>query len=388
MATAQSTPITSLGSHIAHASLKQDTFKQNKMKMIIDNENLAGTSRRDLRSLPKAELHLHLEGAMRPSTLRDLCGKYNIVAPTIPTASSQKFTDFSAFVDVYIAACECLREEEDIYRLVLEVAQDLHTCGVTWAEIAPSFTFYAERFGGMEATLELLTKAAERAEEETNVGIGWVLSVERQLGIAPAVELAHLALKGKKMTIGNRPAVVGFGLHGPEEGYPPALFQSAFDIACGEGGIASLPHAGEIAPAINQGSKSVLDAVQLLKAKRIGHGVLAAGHPAVIEVLRDGNICLDICPTSNYLLNVVSSLESHPLTQFLKEGVKCSISSDDPLLFGCDIVSEFEVCRKDLNMDDSMLAACAKTSFEYSSAPDSVKQKGLEGIKDWLSLQE
>mmetsp|Transcript_1264 Transcript_1264/g.1929 ORF Transcript_1264/g.1929 Transcript_1264/m.1929 type:complete len:360 (-) Transcript_1264:38-1117(-) len=359
------------------------------MTIIIDNDNeMVAETRRDLRSLPKAELHLHLEGAMRPSTLRDLCAKYNIVAPTIPTASSQKFTDFSAFVHVYIAACDCLREEEDVYRLVLEVAQDLHKCGVTWAEIAPSFTFYAERFGGMEATLEILVRAAERAQEETNVGIGWVISVERQLGIVPAVELAHLALKGKKLMIGDRSAIVGFGLHGPEEGYPPALFQSAFDIACGEGGLASLPHAGEIAPEINQGSKSVLDAVKLLRAKRIGHGVLAAGDPAVTQVLLDKNVCLDICVTSNYLLNVVSSRESHPLTQFLKEGVKCSISSDDPLLFGCDIVSEFEVCRKDLNMDDSILAECAKTSFEYSCAPDSVKQKGVEGIKEWLSVQE
>jgi adenosine deaminase len=357
-------------------------------------------SERDLRSLPKAELHLHLEGAMRPSTLLELCHKYSIPPPIIPILQNNKdsnasvipetmerFTDFSAFVKVYIAACDCLRQEEDLYRLILEVAQDLQKCGVAWTEIAPSFTFYAERFGGMAATLGIIAKAAEVAEKETGVGIGLVLSVERQLGVDGALELAHLARRGtKEWKICGRNAVVGFGLHGPEEGFPPALFQEAFDVACGDGVIASLPHAGEIAPGPGEGPKSVLDSAILLKATRIAHGVLAANDIEVLTVLRDSNICLDICVTSNYLLNVVTSRKDHPLPHFLKEGVKCTINSDDPLLFGCDIFSEFELCRRELNMNDDLLADCAKASFEYSRAPDSLRFKGLNGIDDWLSF--
>jgi len=237
--------------------------------------------------------------------------------------------------------------------------------------------------------LEIIARAASSAEEQTGVGIGLVLSVERHLGTGPALELAHLARRSEKeWKICGRNAVVGFGLHGPEEGFPPALFQEAFDVACGVGGIVSLPHAGEIAPGPGQGPKSVSDAVTLLKAKRIAHGVLGAKDAKVLKLLRDSDVCLDICVTSNYLLNVVSSREDHPLPQFMKEGIKCTINSDDPLLFGCDLMSEFELCRRGLNMDDDMLADCAKASFEYSCAPDSLKLKGLHGIQDWLSLQE
>ena len=122
---------------------------------------------RDLARLPKAALHLHLEGAMRPETLIELCEKYRIPVPdnitctdTNDNPSPKRFTDFSAFVDVYVAACACLQMKEDVHRLVLEVAQDLKTCNVLFAEIAPSFTFYSQYFGSMENTLKVLVDAA------------------------------------------------------------------------------------------------------------------------------------------------------------------------------------------------------------------------------------
>lgn len=103
---------------------------------------------RDLARLPKAEIHLHLEGAMRPQTLRDLCAKHSVEMPTIPTIGpTTRFRDFSAFVDVYVAACAVLRTEEDVRRLVLETAEDLKRCNVAYAEIAPSLTFYSQYFG-------------------------------------------------------------------------------------------------------------------------------------------------------------------------------------------------------------------------------------------------
>lgn len=334
---------------------------------------------------------------MRPKTLRDLCNKYDIPVPSIPCYDSNnkpkphsetpRFTDFSAFVGVYVAACACLQTEEDVHRLVLEVAQDLKDCHVLYAEIAPSFTFYSQYFGSMENTLRVLVDAASVAEKETGVFINYVVSVERHLEVGEAMKLAHLARKGaESMEINGRPAVVGFGLHGPEEGFCPLLFREVFHVACGDGKLASLPHAGEIAPSSGMGAKSVLDAVQVLNAKRIAHGVLAKDDSEVMQVLKDRGVVLDIGITSNYLLNVVETREDHPIKDFLKAGIPCTINSDDPLLFGCNILSEYQLCRDVLEMDDCTIAQCAKASFQHSCAPEDAKKKGIEGVDKWLSI--
>lgn len=353
---------------------------------------------RDLASLPKAELHLHLEGAMRPGTLRELCQKYSIPIPTIrcwdsqsnkpiPSSNIEPFTDFSEFVDVYVAACSCLRTEEDVHRLVLEVAQDLKKCHVVYAEVAPSFTFYSQYFGSMERTLNVLVDAASIAERETGVLLGFVISVERQLGVEEAMKLAHLANKASKtMKINERDAIVGFGLHGPEEGHPPESFKEAFELACGDDStLVSLPHAGEIAPSPGTGAKSVCDAVHLLNAKRIAHGILAKDDTKTLQLLKEKDIVLDIGITSNYLLNVVKSREDHPIKHFLNQGIKCTINSDDPLLFGCNILSEYQMCRDVLGMDDETIAQCTKTAFQYSCAPEGLKSTWIRDVDEWIS---
>lgn len=342
--------------------------------------------KKDLRKLPKAELHLHLEGAMRRSTLVELCQKYQIDVPM--DTAHQKFDDFSAFVEVYVAACSVIRHVDDLNRLVLEVSQDAASHGAVWLEIAPSFSFYADRLGGKEATLRLLAEAAERAETKTGVGIGFIVSIERQLGVAEAEDLARVVLKSKHLTIHERPAIIGFGLHGPEEGYPPSPFQKALEMVCGEketsDKITSLPHAGEIAPSPGQGAKSVQDAIGLLHAKRIGHGVLAAHDEDALQSILSHNVCLDVCVTSNCLLNVVPAVAEHPLPKLLERKIACTINSDDPLLFGCTLLSEYELCRQELKLDDGTLVQCAKTSFQYSCAPEELKEKYLAKAEQWL----
>lgn len=302
--------------------------------------------------------------------------------------SGKRFDGFGAFVDVYLAACNCIREKDDLYRLMREVAEDAKRAGATWIEVAPSFTFYADRFGGPMPTLKLLAAAAEATETTIGVGVGLVISIERQLGTDAAEALARLVQEASKtITICNRPAVVGFGLHGPEEGFPPAPFAPAFEIATTQNNslVASVPHAGEIAPAQGQGAQSVLDAVTLLKAKRLGHGVLAYGNENAMNLLATKKICLDVCPSSNYFLKVVQTREEHPIKKLIQAGIPCTINADDPLLFGCDLLGEFESCRKHLQMDDEMLANCARDSFRYSSAPADLKTKCMQDIDRWLA---
>ncbi|CAE6923782.1 unnamed protein product [Symbiodinium natans] len=323
---------------------------------------------------------------MRPETLTELCEKYDIERP--PDTRGKSFPDFDPFARCYIAVCECLRKEEDLRRLVREVAEDSAESGATWIEPALSLELYADRLGGFEATLRMLFSAAEEAEELTGVAMGFIVAAERHMPIARADKLAATV---KKLVEGSakikgRQGIVGFGLHGPEAGHPPQPWKEAFKTACVEG-VVPLPHAGEYPPSEEPGAgaESVRFCVDTLGAPRIAHGVLAAGDNGLIAHLADLKVCLDICPTSNQLLGTVpgQGLQS-PLKQFLEAGVPCTINSDDPLLFGCCLLGEYERCRQELSMSDEELASCAAASFEHSRAPDALKQKGLDGVKAWL----
>lgn len=355
--------------------------------VVIDKKPKTGEAcaGRDLAALPKAETHLHLEGAMRPATLTDLCVKYGIERPA--DTQGQRFSDFGPFAAAYITVCECLREEADLFRLVREVAEDALASGACWIEPALSSHYYASRFGGMKCALEILLRAAEAAEDATGVGIGFVVSAERNLPPSEAEELARIVrglVESGAATIKGHLGLVGFGLHGPEGGFPPEPFAEAFKIAC-VGGVVAMPHAGEIAPSPGKGPDSVRFCLKGLGARTIAHGVLAAEDEALVADLASSGVCLDVCPTSNYLLSVCDDLSKHPLLKFLEAGVKCSINSDDPLLFGCNLLGEYECCRREMGLSDDMLAECAKTSFSHSRAPESVKSRGLAGIEAWLA---
>jgi len=341
---------------------------------------------RDLRQLPKAHLHLHMEGAMRHATLTELCATHGVALPQ--DTRGVRFDNFGSFASTYKAACECLQTEADLRRLMHEVVEDAMVDGAIWVEIAPSLPVYDERFGGTEATLQLLLGFAEEIERELGVGIGFVISGTRDAPPADAERLAAIARAAAEAEVARRVrphALVGFGLHADEGGNPPAPFARAFEIACGgDSPLIPMPHAGEIAPTPGGGPESVRFCVEQLGARRIMHGVLAAEDDALVARLVALGVCCDVCPTSNYLLSVVESLDAHPLPQLLAAGVKCSINADDPLLFGCGLLSEFEVCRTELGMSDAALAACARTSFEHGRCPDALRQRGLDGIAAWL----
>jgi adenosine deaminase len=236
----------------------------------------------DLKALPKAELHLHLEGAMRPETLTELCQKHGVERPA--DTRGKKFDNFGGFVSTYVAACECLQDEDDVYRLVREVAEDAAASGALWIEVALSMCIYYQRFGGMIECLKLIMRAATKAEVDTGVGIGLIVSAERMLDMFPmevANELARavdtLVTEGEA-SINGHLGIVGFGLHGDETTNPPDPFDGIFAIACKgcykgtDCKVAAIPHAGELQPAPGKGAESVRFCVDELGATRIGHG--------------------------------------------------------------------------------------------------------------------
>jgi adenosine deaminase len=325
------------------------------------------TTARPLASLPKAHLHLHLEGAMRPSTLAELCRSQGTALPVI----SARYGTFADFQELYLEARHSLRTVDLLVRLVGEVVADAAADGAVWIE--PAVHLPGHRGLGTDAeVLDILVDAGRRATEATGVGVGWLLSSDRTLPPELALDQATLAAAHA----GD--GVVSFGLANDEAAGAPEPFGPAFAVARAAG-IISAPHAGE-----HGGPDSVRGALDALGADRIQHGVRCVEDSGLVGRLADEQICLDVCPTSNVALSVVPALQSHPLPRLLDAGVPCSINADDPLLFGVGLLDEYIVCRDSLGLDDSALASCARASVEHSGAPPEVKAAAVKGIDDWL----
>ena len=323
---------------------------------------------RDLRALPKGHLHLHLEGAMRPSTLAELAERYGMTVPEI-----RGFGSFPVFAAMYVAACEVLQTFDDLQRVVREVVEDSARDGAVWVE--PSFyaPHHAQRLGPPEEVLAAVLDAGRAAAADQGIGFGLMLAADRTADPATAVDMAKLAAghAGK--------GVVSFGLANDEALFPPEPFEQAYRIAR-DAGLLSTPHAGELA-----GPESVLGALDALGADRIQHGVRAVEDPALVERLAAEGVCLDVCPTSNVLLSVVPSLEEHPLPVLLEAGVRCSLNADDPLLFGPNLLAEYEICRNTLGLADAQLAAIARSSVECGGGSQDLKRSAIAAIDRWLA---
>ncbi len=322
---------------------------------------------RDLLALPKAHLHVHLEGAMRPATLTELCARDGIGVPVI--AGYGSFAHFNA---TYAAACAVIRTAADLQRLVFEVVQDAALAGAVWVE--PGFTPLHHRgaLGSDAEILDLVLAAGHAAAGALGIGFGLMVAADRTLAPEDGEHLAVLAAERADA------GVVSFGLHNDEAGWPPQPFAKAYTIAR-EAGLLATPHAGEL-----DGPDSVRGALDVLGADRVLHGVRAIEDAELLARLVAEQICLDVCPSSNVALAVVSSLAEHPLPALLDAGVHCSLNGDDPLLFGPGLAQEYELARAELGVDDEGLAQLARCSIEHSRAPGQTKTLGVAGVDAWL----
>jgi adenosine deaminase len=328
----------------------------------------SSAAHRDLAALPKAELHLHLLGAMRPATLEELAGDAGLVAP-----DPRGFTTFGEFQKVFQAAFEVtLTRPRNLARLVREVVADAAADGVVWVQ--PHFDPHVfPQFGAPEQVLELVLDAGRAEGASRGVGFGLTMAAQRHLGPQAAADLARFA--GRYAGHG----VHAFGLTGDEAAFACEPFAEAFAIARGAG-LTAAPHAGELA-----GPASVRAAVADLGAQRIAHGVRAVDDPAVLSLLAEREISLDVCLTSNDILGVVPGISQHPLPLLLAAGVRCSLGADDPLMFGAGLLDEYRTARTGLGLSDHQLAAIARTSVETSDAPASLISAASAGIDRWLA---
>ncbi|KUL38085.1 adenosine deaminase [Streptomyces sp. NRRL F-4489] len=334
---------------------------------------------RDLRQLPKAHLHLHFTGSMRPATLRELADKYGVHLPDAlrggepPRLSATDERGWFRFQRLYDIARSCLRSPEDIQRLVREAAEEDVRDGSRWLEIQVDPTSYAPRLGGLIPALEIILDAVDRAARHTGLGIRVLVAANRMKHPLDARTLARLAVR-----YADR-GVVGFGLSNDERRGFARDFDRAFAIAR-DGGLLSAPHGGELS-----GPASVRDCLDDLHAARIGHGVRAAEDPALLRRLAARGVTCEVCPASNVALGVYGKPEDVPLRTFYEAGVPMALGADDPLLFGSRLAAQYEIARTAHGFTDAELAELARQSVRASRAPEEARRAALADIDAWLA---
>lgn len=330
---------------------------------------------RDLRALPKTDLHVHLEGAMRASTVVELAERYGVDLPEGLREGRYEFRDLLHFIDEWLASIACLRSPEDFRRIALEFCADEAAEGVRYAEVSLSLADHADRFTDWDAVVEGVLEGL--AEGEGEHGVRSQLSIDVVRGID--LELSRRAMR---VAVAHRDAgVFGVGLGG-EETHPPEPYASIFDEAR-HAGLRSVPHAGETG-----GPASIRGVLDALGAERIGHGIRVLEDPDLVAELRERRIPLEVCPTSNVMTKVVPSMELHPLPRLLAAGLLVTLNSDDPSMFSSPLAGEYEACRSVFGMDDDALAGLAHAGVIASFADEVTKHALAEAIDAWLAQED
>ncbi|WP_026459990.1 adenosine deaminase [Schaalia suimastitidis] len=336
--------------------------------------------RRDLQRLPKAHLHLHFTGAMRPQTLLDMAREQGVRLPghlldldplTVPADARGWFR----FQRSYDSARALVRSEAAMRRIVREAAEDEALEGSVRLEMQVDPTSYAPWVGGITPALEIVLDEARHASAITGVEVAVVVAASRIRHPLDARTLARLAAR----YAGSGPGcVVGFGLSNDERVGDTSAFAPAFRIAR-DAGLAALPHSGELL-----GPDSVREVVAALAPRRLGHGVRTSEDPDLLRRVVDAGIAFEVCPASNVHLGVYQDLSRVPLPVLVEAGATVALGADDPLLFHSRLLAQYGAARDIHGMSDTQLAMLAHQSVDASLAEDASKARWHEQIRAWL----
>ena len=281
---------------------------------------------------PKIELHVHLEGTVRPRTLLEIARRNDYALPADTEEGLQElydFRDFAHFLEVWILTTNALRTEADFRQVVVDYAAEAASHGAVYVEGIFSPAERVARGIGWDGIFAGYCDGAEEAREQ-HVEVRLTPDIYRGCPLDQAEQLVRYSAKYRDR------GIVGVGLGGAEAEFPPEPYGPVFTLAR-ELGLASVPHAGEVA-----GPESVRGALEALRADRLRHGIGAAEDPGLVRELAGRRTVLDVCPISNLRTRAVTSLAEHPLPQLRAAGVVCSISTDDPAMFGTDLSRDCE----------------------------------------------
>ena len=333
-----------------------------------------------IQNMPKAEIHIHLEGAIQPATVLKLAERHHQM-DTLPGDTVEAlekwftFTDFPHFIKIYVTLSNLIRSADDFELLAYECGADMAAQNIRYREVTVTpytHTHYLQNGLTIDNILAGLTAGRQRAREDFGVEMRWVFDVPRNFAFlngrynpeSANITLAH-ALAGQSQ------GVVGFGLGGNEVDNPPEPFAHAFKEAK-EAGLLSVPHAGE-----TMGPESVWGSVRDLKADRIGHGVRAIEDPSLLALLKEKQIPLEVNPTSNECLHIYPRFADHPFPKLDQLGLIVTINSDDPPLFNTNLLREYERVAAEFGYDAPNLARIARNAFVAAGVEPDVKERLL-----------
>ncbi len=285
---------------------------------------------------PKIELHVHLEGSVRPATLLEIARRNDMPLPADTVDGIDRlyqFTDFAHFIEVWILTTNAMRTAADFRQIVVDYAGEAASHGAVYLEAIFSPIERVLRGVSWEELFEGYLDGAQQAEEEHGVVVRFTPDAYRGADVELVEELARRAVAYRDR------GVVGLGIGGPEKDQPPQRYAKAFALAR-DGGLGAVPHAGEVC-----GPESIRETMAALGADRIRHGITAISDAELCGELAERGVVLDVCPTSNLRTKAVASVEEHPLPALIAAGVTCTLNTDDPAMFGTDLGREHEVAR-------------------------------------------
>jgi aminodeoxyfutalosine deaminase len=326
-----------------------------------------------LSSLPKAELHLHLEGSIQPATVCALTARHGVIFTEEEVRRQYAYKDFLGFLEAFKWVTSFLREPQDYALIARDLCEHLLMQRVVYAEITLSIGIMILRKQSPERNFEALHRAAE-AFKRRGLRINWIFDAVRQFGVDAAMEVVESAGRCASKSI------VAFGIGGDEMCVATEDFRPVYDRAA-HLGLHKLIHAGEVG-----GPDKIREAVELLGVERIGHGIAAIHDPALMDLLAQRRIPLEVCPASNLRTGALArqlkrtdvAISHHPLPKLFRHGIPIALSTDDPAMFHTDLSQEFAHARE-MGLTESELVQLASTSFDHAflSAADRAKLRSL-----------
>lgn len=323
-----------------------------------------------IQSLPKAELHLHIEGTLEPELMFALAQRNNITlkySSVEEIRAAYRFTNLQSFLDIYYEGAQVLVTEQDFYDLTDAYLKRCQEDNIRHTEIFFDPQTHTDRGIAFDTVISGIHRALEDGRGKYGVSSYLILCFLRHLDEASAFATLEQALP-------HRDKIKGVGLDSSEVGHPPSKFARVFEKARAEGFL-PVAHAGEEGP-----PAYIWEALDLLKVKRIDHGVRSLEDPKLVERLAKERIPLTVCPLSNVKLCVFSSLSEHNLKKLLEKGLCVTINSDDPAYFGGYINTNYLETQEALGLSLEEVAEIARNSFRASWLPEEEKQKHLAEI--------
>ncbi len=328
-----------------------------------------------LPGLPKAELHLHLEGTIRPETVIELAARQDVRLSAEAVARRYHHTDFAGFIETFKWVTSFLREPEDYALITRKMCEELVRQNVVYAEVTISAGVMLRRMQSVEANFAAIAEAAEGVLYH-RLRTAWIFDCVRQFGPEAAMEVARCAAKLQQK------GVIAFGMGGDELTLPTASFRPAYTFARSEG-LRLVCHAGEIG-----GPELVRETVEILGAERIGHGIALMHDHALAESLATRRVVMEMCPTSNLFTGALAkqtgkanaSLQDHPLRTFIEHNWPVTLSTDDPGLFHTDLATEYSHAAS-LGLSKEQLLRLAEESFNAAFLPPNDKRALLENFR-------